>query len=204
MSMPPLRQFARSFPAVISLFLATMPIGKQALAAERFKSEAEARRGCASGAVAWLNTASGKIHHKGNPWYGHTQAGAYICEAAGVPGQTHPQWKAIAIINAFNGGATLYINLSAIQHHGNNMEMPVLMDFNNAQEAAGVTFRSSELRKEYDCKNGRWRILASSVFDQNMGAGQTVQTDNEPDEWKPAEPGSPAKTEWNRACTSRW
>ena len=190
-------------PVLPLLLLAIMPVGQPAFAAEQFKSETEASQHCPAGSVAWLNTASGKIHRKDSPWYGRTRAGAYICQSAQLPKAGTRRWTPLAAINAFDGGATLYAALSSIQRHESNAEMDVLMDFKHAQEAAGIKFLSSELHKEYNCKNGQWRILSSTVFDQNMGEGRTVQSDKEPDDWKQADPESIAKTEWNKACARK-
>jgi len=51
------------------------------LAAGQFASEAEARRHCPSDQVVWANTKSKVYHLAGTRDYGHTKAGAYMCQA---------------------------------------------------------------------------------------------------------------------------
>lgn len=179
-----------------------------AFAAGQFKTESEAMQNCPAGTAVWLNTSSGKVHHKDSKWYGRTKTGAYTCAPATTTAnsptestkQGRQQWIALAKIDAFNGGATLYIDLTSVQRHTHNAEMNVLMDFKQPQEAAGMKFLSSELHKEYNCSNGQWRILSSTVFEQDMGKGRVIQSDSEPDDWKFATPESIARTEWEKAC----
>ncbi len=46
-----------------------------------FSTEQEAQQACPNDIVVWLNLKSGFYHYKGQPWYGHTQVGAYVCKA---------------------------------------------------------------------------------------------------------------------------
>jgi hypothetical protein len=48
---------------------------------QTFTSEQAAQRHCPADTVVWLNTSSANYHFKGDPWYGHTQRGAYVCKA---------------------------------------------------------------------------------------------------------------------------
>jgi hypothetical protein len=47
---------------------------------QTFASEQAAQRHCLAGTVVWLNTSSANYHFKGDPWYGHTQRGTYVCK----------------------------------------------------------------------------------------------------------------------------
>jgi hypothetical protein len=47
---------------------------------QTFASEQAAQRHCPADAVVWLNTSSANYHVKGDPWYGHTQRGTYVCK----------------------------------------------------------------------------------------------------------------------------
>ena len=62
---------------VISFLLCLIPL--QTFAAEQFQSEQAAQQHCPTDAVVWLNLRSGSIHSKGQPWYGRTHLGAYVC-----------------------------------------------------------------------------------------------------------------------------
>jgi hypothetical protein len=45
-----------------------------------FDTEAAAQGHCPSDVVVWLNTKSHVYHEKGQVYYGHTKAGAYVCK----------------------------------------------------------------------------------------------------------------------------
>ena len=48
---------------------------------QTFASEQAAQRHCPTDTIEWLNTSSANYHFKGDPWYGHTQRGTYVCKA---------------------------------------------------------------------------------------------------------------------------
>ena len=47
---------------------------------QTFTSEQEAQKHCPVDTVVWLNTSSANYHFKDDPWYGHTDRGAYVCK----------------------------------------------------------------------------------------------------------------------------
>jgi len=47
---------------------------------QTFKSEKAAQRHCPTDTVVWLNTSSANYHFRGDPWYGRTQRGTYVCK----------------------------------------------------------------------------------------------------------------------------
>jgi hypothetical protein len=49
--------------------------------AYQYKTEAQAKARCRSGTVVWSNLESKIYHFAGHKDYGHTQNGAYMCEA---------------------------------------------------------------------------------------------------------------------------
>ena len=48
---------------------------------QTFKSEQAAQGHCPADTVVWLNTSSANYHFNGDPWYGRTQRGIYVCKA---------------------------------------------------------------------------------------------------------------------------
>lgn len=64
-------------PAVPVLFVVCAALGQ---GMQTFTSEQEAQRHCPADTVVWLNTSSANYHFKGDPWYGRTQRGAYVCK----------------------------------------------------------------------------------------------------------------------------
>jgi hypothetical protein len=63
-------------PATPAQTTAPAPTG-----AGQFSTEAEARYRCPTDKVVWVNTKSHTYHYQGTHNYGHTKAGAYMCEA---------------------------------------------------------------------------------------------------------------------------
>ena len=48
---------------------------------QTYPTEAAAKAACPHDIVVWLNTKSRYYHYKGQPWYGTTDVGAYVCKA---------------------------------------------------------------------------------------------------------------------------
>ena len=46
-----------------------------------YPTEAGAKKACPHDIVVWLNTKSRYYHYKGQPYYGKTDVGAYVCKA---------------------------------------------------------------------------------------------------------------------------
>jgi hypothetical protein len=65
------------FPGVAILLAVGTALGQ---GMQNFKSEQAAQRHCPTDTVVWLNTASANYHFKGDPWYGRTQRGTYVCK----------------------------------------------------------------------------------------------------------------------------
>lgn len=57
------------------------PAATGTMAANQFAAEGQATSHCPGQTVVWLNSKSGVYHYANNKNYGHTKAGAYMCEA---------------------------------------------------------------------------------------------------------------------------
>lgn len=69
----------RLFIAVLLLSLPTA--AKAAGQPPLFAKEREAKQACPNDIVVWLNTKTKFYHYKGQPWYGTTTTGAFVCKA---------------------------------------------------------------------------------------------------------------------------
>ena len=65
------------FTGVAILLAAEAALGQ---GMQTFKDERAAQRHCPADTVVWLNTTSANYHVKGDPWYGRTQRGTYVCK----------------------------------------------------------------------------------------------------------------------------
>ena len=68
-------------PAASTSSKATTGAAPSTAGAYQYKTEAQAKARCRSGTVVWSNLESKIYHFAGNKDYGHTQNGAYMCEA---------------------------------------------------------------------------------------------------------------------------
>jgi hypothetical protein len=62
--------------AILLIFGAALGQGMQS-----FTTEQGAQRHCPADIVVWLNTSSANYHFRGDPWYGRTERGTYVCKA---------------------------------------------------------------------------------------------------------------------------
>jgi hypothetical protein len=65
-------------PGVIILLAVGAALGQ---GMQTFTNEQAASRHCPADTIVWLNTSSANYHFKGDPWYGRTQRGTYVCKA---------------------------------------------------------------------------------------------------------------------------
>ena len=47
---------------------------------QTFASEQAAQRHCPTDTIGWLNTSTANYHFTGDPWFGRTQRGNYVCK----------------------------------------------------------------------------------------------------------------------------
>ncbi len=99
-----------------------------------------------------------------------------------------------------DGSAAIYTDFDTIQKTEDKVKMWSLGDFKKVKEFSGIEFLSSKYQKEYDCKRERARLLAITLFSSNVGEGQVVYSNSDPDDWESISPGSVAKTLWEIAC----
>ena len=94
-----------------------------------------------------------------------------------------------------------YVDRETIRRNGNFVKMWDLADFKTVRTVAGDSILSQRSQMEYDCLEERYRRLAFTWFDGQMGNGKVVFTNgNVRDEWSPIAPGSSGKILWKIAC----
>src|ERR1700675_4391658 len=74
-----------------------------------------------------------------------------------------------------NVATTLYTDPATVRKAGNMVKMWELIDLKTAQfSTEGRPYMSSTSQSEYDCKEGRTRILYFTLHSENLGRGETV------------------------------
>lgn len=95
---------------------------------------------------------------------------------------------------------TVYVDTSTIRTKSNKVKMWILKDYKDIQSMAGIKFLSTINQHEYDCKEEQIQMLASTAFENNMGAGKVVATTSIPYTPRPIAPDSVDKIQWEMAC----
>ena len=95
----------------------------------------------------------------------------------------------------------VYIDKTTIRKRGNVAKMWELRDFKAPKEAAGGSYLSDRLLKEYDCVEIRLRLLTLTSFSDNMGSGQiTFNHQYDDSKWRDIAPGTVNMALWKAAC----
>ena len=188
--------------------LASCLIAFPATAAEQFDSEQAAQQHCPSDTVVWLNLRSGSVHAKGQPWYGKTQSGAYVCRkelaikggkaVEAAPAEKPSGWRKIVE----DDSRTVYAASMPVAKDGHMVTILSLTDLRKpAALSDGTAFLSWETQYRFDCRKRLSRIEAASMYAGNMGAGEVAGSVvyDEP-EWKPVPRGSNGELLWKSAC----
>ncbi len=97
---------------------------------------------------------------------------------------------------------TLFVDAANILKTRNRTKMWDMYDFKTAQvTATSKPYMSFKEQQEYDCKKEQTRTLLYSYHSVNMGGGEVVYIDNDPEKWVPVPPR--AEAIWKIACGKR-
>ena len=77
--------------------------------------------------------------------------------------------------------------------------MWILIDYKTVQVVDGIRIMSVMSQHEYDCKEGRGRVLSVSLHSGNMAVGDVVLADSNPTNWQPVVSARVDPT-WKFAC----
>ena len=95
--------------------------------------------------------------------------------------------------------ATHYFDPATIRKDGNMRRVGQLQDL---RERGRVGEMSRRGRREYDCKQERYRYLGISGHSESMGAGEVLGSEGEANEWHAIPPGTPAEKIFNIVCAT--
>lgn len=192
--------------AVAFLFFLSCLTTPACLAAEQFQSEQAAQRHCPDDTVVWLNLRSGVIHAKGQPWYGRTTAGAYVCRketaqkgnSAASDARNEIAWVKVMEDETM----AVFADPAAATREGGRVRVSSLADLRQAAQLSdGKAFLSWKTQYEFDCKKVRSRILAASMHSGNMGEGEvTNRIVYDTPDWEAIPPNSNGESLLKFAC----
>ncbi len=186
-------------------FLLLFPSASFAI--EQFKSEREAQSHCSADWVVWLNTRSGSVHRKGQPWYGRTHAGTYVCQSELSKKRVNPvqpvQSNTVAWAKFVSDERrTVYVSPHPVESHAGHVTILSMVDLKDAAKLSdGKEFMSWRTQYEFDCVNRQSRVIAASMYSANMGEGEvTGGVLYEKPDWESISVSSNGEMLWSHAC----
>ncbi len=100
---------------------------------------------------------------------------------------------------------TSYADPTTIHSNGSMVKMWTLFDLKTARiSSVGKPYLSSKSEDEFDCKKKRRRTLSFSWHAGNMGEGEIVASNANPDEWAPVALRTVREALWKMACAKRY
>jgi hypothetical protein len=114
-------------------------------------------------------------------------------------GPAYAEW--VKVRDGDEAGKTVYVDPTTIRRNSNLVKMWQFYDYKSVQTVGGVRFLSAKEQWEFDCAEGRSRVVALKEFSGNMGNGTVVYTNSQVGKWIPIMSGSIGQTVWKVACS---
>ena len=131
--------------------------------------------------------------------FSRCKAGLMILLAV-ASGNATAEWVAFGS----NELSNTYVDPANLVRAGDKVKMWHLVDFNTVQvKPSGKRYLSEKLLYEYDCGEGRARMLTFLSHSANMGGGVMVEGDFHPRMWEPIPSGGAADYLQKFACRKR-
>jgi surface-adhesin protein E len=117
-------------------------------------------------------------------------------------GLAQAEWKQLVDSPTF-GGLNVYVEPTSVRiDKGSGLvKMWILYDYKTGQEGFHVRYLSLKIQRQYDCKQGRSRMLAQSLFGGNMAKGDVIYESTE-GTWMPVGPGPIGQSLLGFACSN--
>lgn len=116
-----------------------------------------------------------------------------LCLAAG------PAWSGWVQMSSEDVNSVMYADPDTIKINGQIRQIVELHDFKAQDKSRGN--RSTRVLSEYDCKEGRIRILQEEYFSGQMGSGERVGSFSGPSDWFYIAPGTRGGTLLKYVCS---
>ena len=113
-------------------------------------------------------------------------------------GVVYAEW--VKVGDSDEAGKTIYVDPATIRRDNNLVKMWQFYDYKTVQTVGGNRFLTAKEQWEFDCAEGRSRVVARKEFSGNMASGTMVFTNSQVGKWVPVMPGSMDQTVWEVAC----
>jgi hypothetical protein len=116
-------------------------------------------------------------------------------------GSAYAEW--IMVSDSDEAGKTVYVDPNTIRRNSNLVKMWQFYDYKTVQTLGSIRFLTAKEQWEFDCAEGRSRVVARKEFSGNMGSGTMVSTNSQVGKWLPVMPDSIGQTVWEVACNKK-
>ncbi len=99
-----------------------------------------------------------------------------------------------------NSDFAVYVDFSTIRKFNNKARMWSMYDYKQAPASDGFVYRSMKFQYEFDCQNNQARMLAFSMYSENMGEGDLLYSDSKVGKWDAVIPDSVYESRWKGIC----
>ena len=94
----------------------------------------------------------------------------------------------------------VYADPATIGREGSLVKMWDLMEYKATRTVGGKAYRSTRTHYEYDCGEGKSRLLDVIAYSEKMAGGEIVHKDERTRDWRPNLPDSGIEKLWKYAC----
>jgi hypothetical protein len=98
---------------------------------------------------------------------------------------------------------TVFVDTESIQRNGDVVTLWALFDYMTIQSIVGGPWLSSKTRREYNCVDGRVRLVGYMTFTGNMGSGEAVYSNSNQSAWEPMAADSIDRKLSDVACSGK-
>ncbi len=105
-------------------------------------------------------------------------------------------WEKVGEAN----GATLYVNPDTIERDGDTVKVWSLLDYRTSQSFDRSSYLSAKLQDDFNCQEGKVRILNGRYYPMNWGYGPSINKEGIVSEWSPIVPNSKEVLLFNYTC----
>jgi len=110
-----------------------------------------------------------------------------------------PAWSGWVQMSSEGASSVMYADPESIRIDGPLRRVTEVHDLKAPDKTRGN--RSTKVVAEYDCKEGRIRVLQEEYFSGQMGAGERLGGNTEPTDWFSIAPGTRGATLLKFVCS---
>jgi hypothetical protein len=110
-----------------------------------------------------------------------------------------PAWPGWLQMSSEDANSVMYADPESLKINGQLRQIVELHDFKTQDKTRGN--RSTQVLSEYDCKEGRIRVMQEEYFSGQMGAGERLGGFTGPSDWFSVAPGTRGWTLLKFVCS---